>query len=288
MPGAAALRALTPVECSAYKQDGFVLVRGLFNAEEMASLREGFAELSEIVSGGELRAHYLRDHPPLPGQSGPSSHAPRVFVHVGKDAEADGDSLKHLRKVNWPAFVHPGFEKVRQSRKWAALLAPLLGEGGLRQFINQVNFKHPGGDVEFPWHQDIRDPHVVEPLKHYVQTYLLVDEATEENGALAVVPGSQLGGARPKPLGGDWTDGAVLVTGQPGDCLLFSTYTIHGSGPNRSGSQRRSYINGFMASAAAKDSYCVPAFGAEGEPLPLDTHGWDYSDLWSLRRAPRM
>ena len=69
-----------------------------------------------------------------------------------------------------------------------------------------------------------------------MQTYTLVDDATEENGCLYVLPGSQRFGnlgkeALQQRLAEENVDldqglgGAVACTGKAGDVLLFSTYT---------------------------------------------------------------
>ena len=290
---APAMRSLTPAECDSYREEGYVVVRGLFAEEELSALTEGFEYLQRLVAEGELPAHYLQAHPDEAG--GPTGAVPRVHFDVEKGAELDGDPLKHLRKVNWPAHVHPSFERLRNSSKWPALLSPLLRCSGLKQFINQVNFKQPGGNVIFPYHQDVRDPHVREPLSSYVQCYLMVDEATESNGCLRVCPRSQHSGVMPADaLALTDQSSTVPVLGMPGDVLLFSTYTVHGSGPNTTDKPRRSYINGFLAADAAKTGYCVPAFRvtpAGGEALPLLDYGWDYTDLWGIqddRQVARM
>ena len=57
------------------------------------------------------------------------------------------------------------------------------GEGGLESRCGGVGGRwltvplQPGGGVVFPFHQDVRDSHVIDPLQSYVQTYLLVDQA---------------------------------------------------------------------------------------------------------------
>ena len=58
---------------------------------------------------------------------------------------------------------------------------------------------------------------------------------------------------------------------EPGDLMVWSAYTIHGSRPNRSARPRRVYINGFARAAdcdhgvwAARDGRAVPLrFGPE-------------------------
>jgi hypothetical protein len=282
-------RTLTAGQCRQFHEEGFVMCRAVFDPQEIASLRSAFDCLLELLTGGGLPEVYLTAHPDA--EAGPTGRVPRIHFHVGDEGLAEGgDRAKHLRKINWPSYAHPAFDAVRRSPKFPALLAPLLGSDGIKQFINQVNFKNPGGGMTFPMHQDIRDPHVAEPLANYVQTYLLVDRATEENGCLSVIPRSQLDGPLAKPLPPEAREklvneqGLVMVTGEPGDLLLFSTYTVHGSGANCSSSPRRSYINGFLRGAAAKTGYCVPAFapccgGEPAEAMALDSFGYDYSDL---------
>ena len=66
-----------------------------------------------------------------------------------------GEAVRYLRKVQWPSMIHPAFEEIRSSPKFPALLEPLIGTT-LKQYINQINFKMPGGEIGFLWHQDIR------------------------------------------------------------------------------------------------------------------------------------
>ena len=40
--------------------------------------------------------------------------------------------------------------------------------------------------------------------------------------------------------------GARVLELQPGDVALWHLYTVHGSGPNRSATDRRLYINGYV------------------------------------------
>jgi hypothetical protein len=273
-------RALSPVELAHYREHGYVIVRQLFGERELAPLRAGYDHLESLLRDSELpEAFTARDHKP----SADGRDAPRVYLHVqpppGEARAAPGTeaAVTHLRKVQWPSYAHPSFESLRTSAKWPALLAPLLGTTSLKQYINQVNLKKPGGNIAFPFHQDVRDGAVASPLQTYVQTYTMVDAATEENGCLFVLPGSQRRG----PLGGDLAAlepelaRAVPCTGDAGDVLLFSTYTVHGSQPNRSARQRRAYINGFLRADAARSVDCEWAF-RDGAPVALPQH-YDYS-----------
>ena len=49
----------------------------------------------------------------------------------------------------------------------------------------------PGGDIAFPWHQDLRPtPAFRDQVRNYVQTVIVVDEATVANGCLHIIPES--------------------------------------------------------------------------------------------------
>ena len=98
--------------------------------------------------------------------------------------------MQHLRKVQWPARLHPVFEEIRTRPRLLALLEPLLSTS-LKQYINQINFKLPGSRIDFPWHQDVRPtPAFTDQIRKYVQTIISVDEASQENGCIYVLLGS--------------------------------------------------------------------------------------------------
>ena len=153
--------------------EGFVVIRDLFDAAQMQELRAGFDHVQMLAD---------RREKPLPAEvmntdERPSVHGPnarRVYFHVQKPnddvvASTPGDKSRYLRKVQWPACLHPAFETIRTSSNFYELLRPHLGDT-IKQYINQINFKMPGGNIQFPFHQDIRDGAVEDPIRNYVQT----------------------------------------------------------------------------------------------------------------------
>ena len=169
--------ALSSEQLEHFVREGWVIVRGLFDAAQMAELRAGFDHVEALA-----RNHRQLPAPLLETDERPEEHGPnarRVYFHIQPPKGTPPDA-RYLRKVQWPALLHPGFEGIRTSPKFQELLRPHLGDD-IRQYINQINFKMPRGDIEFPYHQDVRDGAVEEPIHNYVQTYTLVDEATEEN-----------------------------------------------------------------------------------------------------------
>ncbi len=136
--------------------------------------------------------------------------------------------------------------------------------------LSQAHFKRPRDGVMFDWHQDIthRDKgngtwSDVNGRGSYVQTLIVLDEMTPENGPMHFIPGSPKWGrvefsgqdtacpsniARPAaPLR---TGDAVTIDAQPGDTLFFGPYTAHASFENTSDRYRRALINGYASPGA--------------------------------------
>ena len=111
--------------------------------------------------------------------------------------------------------------------------------------------KEPGGK-EVPWHQDM-NYWSIEPIIN-VTAWIAVDEVTEENACLQIIPGSHRAVIPHVPVGeGKWFDEeadphrvdtatAVKLTLKPGQFVLFNERTLHHSEAN--GSKRRRFAMG--------------------------------------------
>jgi len=264
------IRRLSDSEVAQFREDGYLVVREVFSEEEMVRLRSWYDQVADLAR---------RDLPDLYRQA----PGPDVHIHVqAPEGVSGGEAVRYLRKVQWPSMLHTGFESIRNDARWPALLEPLIGTS-LKQFINQFNFKMPGGEIEFPWHQDVRPtPAFEDQVRNYVQTIIAVDPANEENGCLYVVPGSHLKGdlraqryARGEIESLVDVGSSVACEAEAGDVILFTSYTVHGSKPNRTDRPRRSYINGFVRADA-----CTVGKWAflDGQPVPI-TSDHDYADI---------
>lgn len=250
---------------------GYLIVPQVFNASEIKALQLAFDDIVSLASRDDLADEYLK------GVGG------GVHIHIQAPSEVTGpEKVQYLRKTQWPAMIHPTFEKVRNHTQFVNLLEPLLGTS-LKQYINQINFKMPGGNIEFPWHQDIRPtPAFRDQINNYVQTIIAVDDATEKNGCLMIVPEShKKGNLKTKRYAQGQIEEhvdvskAVPCVAKAGDVLLFTSYTVHGSKPNQTQHPRRSYINGFVRASACDVGKW--AF-LKGEPVPI-TSDKDYADI---------
>lgn len=243
---------LSDEEKRAFHDGGFVVLRGLFTEAEVAPVRAALERL--YATAQTLRA--TGDHD---GAFFALSVLPEGAVVVQRVVWAGGAEPVLLRTSEDPRLVEPALE--------------LLGTERCEQLLCQAHFKMPNDGVAFDWHQDIqhRDKggdtwRDVNGRGSYVQTILLVDDMTEENGPLEFVPKDAAllddAGRLVREGGGPRVDAAraVPVTGKAGDVLVFGPYAVHGSTPNTSALPRRVLINGYAAPGANKRFY--PGRGA--------------------------
>ena len=262
------LRSHDPASINAglthYWRDGYAVVRGFFDAAEIAEISEALDQLhAEGVAHGQCFRHG------------------NLFYNVAREGE--GEPL--VRMVQWPSYHQPVLNSVRLDTRFVELLEPLIG-CDLKQIINQVHWKPPGSLGDFAWHQDSRfrrPPCAYRNLgTAYVQTGLAIDPHTPESGCMRFIPGSHLRGdlhmnGDEYVLGtapaDDGLDAVGLNSGEavdlllePGDLALWSPYLVHCSGTNRSGHKRRLYINGYVR---AEDCDRGEWAFRGGEPVPF-------------------
>jgi hypothetical protein len=120
----------------------------------------------------------------------------------------------------------------------------------VRMYWEQMVSKPAGARTELPWHQD--DGYAPTDPPGYATAWLALDDADEENGGMWVIPRSHTGGIYRHRMDGPhfrsglegWTGDTTGVAAPlgKGEALLFSSLTLHRSGPNRSARPRRGWI----------------------------------------------
>ncbi|RJF90622.1 phytanoyl-CoA dioxygenase family protein [Sphingomonas cavernae] len=249
---------------SRYQRDGYAVISGFFNAEEVATVGAAIDALhDEGVRHGRSFRHGNLFYNVTPG--------------------LNGEPL--VRMVQWPSYHKAVLNAVRLAPRFARLLEPLLG-ANLKQIINQVHWKAPGALGDFAWHQDSRFRQPQWAYRNlatsYVQTGLAIDPHTPETGCMRFIPASHLKGdlgldCSTDVLGTAMSDAALEAASlspadaidvilEPGDLALWNPYLVHGSGTNRSSHRRRLYINGYVR---AEDCDRGEWAFREGEPVPL-------------------
>ena len=138
----------------------------------------------------------------------------------------------------------------------------------------KINLKLPGSHTAVRYHQDFAyTPHTNDDV---VTALLMVDDMTEENGCLMVVPGSHRGPMYSLFEGDRFTGfiapdaerelraREVPIVGRAGSACLMHTRLAHGSEPNRSIAPRGLYIAVYTA---------ADAFPLARNPMPSPQEG---------------
>lgn len=261
-----------------YCEAGFAVVRGVFAP----------AEVAELATAADRVYAEAVAHPK-------SFRRQNLFYRIVEDPALG----RICRIAQWPSYHDDVLAKLRIDMRILTLLEPLIGNN-LKQITNQLHWKPEGAErVAFGYHQDIRfrRPRSAyrSPAGAFVQTMIAIDPHDAESGGMRFLPGSHrigeldLGGAGPvmdRPLSeadleAQGLDPAALVDLDlaPGDVGLWSLFTVHGSGVNRSGHDRRVYVNGYVGAAACDRGEW--AF-RRGRPCPLgEPRLVHYEDLHS-------
>jgi ectoine hydroxylase-related dioxygenase (phytanoyl-CoA dioxygenase family) len=231
-----------------YLRNGYAIVRGFMAPSEVEAIG---AAIDQVHEEGLRHGRSFR-------------HG-NLFYNVSPASE---DAPPIVRMVQWPAYHQQLLNAVRLDRRFVEVLEPLIGPN-LKQIINQIHWKAPGGKGDFAWHQDSRFRLPASAYRNlgasYVQTGLAIDPHTPQSGCMRFVPRSHLAGdldldSAQEVLGRSMSDSALLSAGlspedavdvilEPGDLALWSPYLVHGSGANSSNHQRRLYINGYVRAA---------------------------------------
>lgn len=212
------MSALTREQKAQYERDGYLVLPGYFDGPTVAAL----AQAAEEVVG--------RVGPIEPGN-------PRIQVD-----RIEG--CYRIRQV-WPVIdLSEALARLSRDESLVGLFRSLFEEMPVL-FEDKLNYKYPHGGSPFLLHQDLTYWEGYSP--RLTSALIYIDEATEENGCLEVVPGRHRDGVLKKQMGKaglmmehqiveEQLDPAlaVKVPGPPGTLVLFSCTTPHASGANLS------------------------------------------------------
>jgi len=234
-----------------YQRDGYLAVRGVLDATQIGTLRrvtEALVERSRAVTKSDA----LFDLDPRHTAAQPV-----------------------LRRIKNPADNDPLYRWVTFESPIPDIVAQLLGPA-VRFHHSKLNMKGSliGAAVEF--HQDAAFyPHSNDDV---LAVGLLLDDATVDNGAMAVLPGSHrgpiythydgqgrfVGCMRPDDVERLDTSRAVLLELPAGSIHIHHYRLVHWSAPNTSTRERRLLINSYAAADALSlvpDSTRSPLYG---------------------------
>lgn len=236
------MAALSDDQKSFFDANGYLVVENAVDAETLAQLRSDF----------EAWVNESREHSTPYGEA--FDGRPRFDIEAGHTAQAPA-----LRRVNAPVEISDAYYKAMTDSPMAQMVAELIGPD-IKFHHSKINSKLPGGKTAVKWHQDFPfTPHSNDDL---VTALLMVDEVTDENGPLEVVPGSHkedihslwhngvFTGAVEDKFAAVCQAGSVKCMGASGSVCLMHTRLLHGSAPNLSNDPRTLFIAVYSAEDA--------------------------------------
>ncbi len=199
-----------------YEEHGYLHARGVFDASEVAELRDAVERILAGVAGTEHDANH-------------------VWKAVAEQAE-----LKGFHDVQ---YHDAAFTRAATSPRLVEILTHLIGPN-VQLHHTKMLVKPPERGAPFPMHQDY--PYFPHTQHSVLAASVHLDDTDDENGCLRVVPGSHKLGPL-APTGESHTLDTPLEDGEPlpaaaGDVLFFNYLTIHGSGLNTSTRTRRNVL----------------------------------------------
>lgn len=219
---------LTPAQIESFERDGFLIFPGLFSPEEAALLKSEAGRVSRVDSDCIFRE----------GESGQAKTMFRLHAEDGPTAS-------------------PAYHDAAHSPRILRVAQQALGDDELYIHHCKVNMKAAVEGSAWPWHQDFGSWHLDGIERPEMATFMvMLDEATEFNGCLYLLPGSHRDG-RVNPYFDTSTayklwavspsdvrdymrsaPAPVPLVGPPGTAAIFHCNLLHASGHNLSADDR--------------------------------------------------
>lgn len=214
---------LTGQQLDQYRDQGFLLVRGLLSREEAAALRE---EVHAVFHRAEV------------SQDGAWRSAREVAGRV----------VPRLQGMHDMQFASSAFSRLLVDDRFTGAAAAVLGTDNVQLHHTKAFVKPPEQGAPFPMHQDY--PFFPHTHHRMAAAIFHLDAAPEQKGCVRLVPGSHKRGPMEHVEEGNWhlpidawpLEAATPVEAEAGDVLFFSYLTVHGSGINRSDEMRTTWL----------------------------------------------
>jgi len=223
-------------QIESYRREGYLLIPSLFNSDDLARIDQAIEEVTQKAF---------------------ASGSPEKFLELEPGSTKERPVLRRLKN---PFEIHPAFRNLATDDRLLDRVQALIGSSIQLQH-SKLNMKPAGIGSPVEWHQDLSYfPHTNPDL---VTILVYLDEATQENGCLQVIPRNHH-----HFLDCHTEDGvfAGMITedifryGEPmalegpaGSAIFMHCMTPHSSLANRSSKPRRTLIFEYRAG----DSYPI-------------------------------
>ena len=246
---------LTEDEKRAFFKDGYVVVKGLIDDDELVTLRDSYANLALGRSPGFPERHVIRHEPgqnpaDQPDALGERHHRLRNQVfpkgeelyRAQRDTPIE-DPLAAVSKLSVPSRYDAEFDACARADKIVDIVEQLMGPN-LKLYYDQVFAKPPYAPAN-RYHQDSVFWGFF-ASNSQITCQLMLDDSTEENGCIRFIPGSHEFGLvdwdhLPYMLTPDVLANETPVPLAAGDATFHHSLTLHCSGPNTTASRRRGW-----------------------------------------------
>jgi phytanoyl-CoA hydroxylase len=215
---------LTDEQLAFYRENGYVLVRGLLKKREAAMYRQETHDLIQRLSA-------IRN----------------VDATWGSAKDIAGAAATQVLHCHDVQFHSAAFARLIVDERLTGVAASLIGPN-VQLHHTKAFIKPPEKGSPFPMHQDA--PFFPHDRHSMIAVILHFDDAPLKKGCVRVVPGSHKNGILPHDPTGGWhldpdeypVEKATPLPAKAGDALFFSYLTIHGSGLNVSNEARTTVL----------------------------------------------
>lgn len=278
--------SLSDEQIDQYRNEGFVVVERLFNADDLARVDATIRRMTEqALAGGDFSKVLELEPEPVDGKRVPR----RIFSPYDQDET---------------------FRALAHDPRLLDKIESIIG-GDFNLQHSKLNMKPAKVGSVVEWHQDMAYfPHTNDDL---VTTLIYLDEATEENGCLQVLPRHHthyFDHSGPDGRFAGMITESLADFGKPrslpapaGSAIFMHCITPHASLPNRSSRPRRTLIYEYRANDAFPIYYGEmtnlaeakfrmvrgrPArFARFGGPRPLIPNVGKYTSLYELQNQAK-
>ena len=228
---------MTPAHAAFYEEQGYLVAE---NALDRAAVDELLADAAAICRGG---------HGEFAG-----------FEPAGEDA-TDDEVLRRYLCIHFPHKMSPVMHAALAAPAMVEVLTSVIGPDV--KSMQSMLFIKAGGKPGQPWHQD--EDYIPTRDRSLCGGWIALDDATEANGCLWVIPGSHRPGVLyPQAYTRDprfdcnneshrfpyRDEDAVPVPVKAGSIVFFNGYLLHRSLPNRTDGYRRCLVNHYMSASS--------------------------------------
>jgi phytanoyl-CoA hydroxylase len=245
---------LTPEQVQHYRTEGYVVVESLFGEADLTKIDSTIRELTARAVSGEEMSQILELEPEA----------------------IDGQRVP--RRIFSPYDQHDAFRDLAHDARILDRIESLIGPNFNLQH-SKLNMKPAKVGSVVDWHQDLAYfPHTNDDL---VTTLIYLDDATQENGCLQVLPRhhhhyfdhTDRDGRFAGMIREDLSDGRfgrpVPLAAPAGSVIFMHCITPHSSLPNRSSRARRTLIYEYRAADSYPIYYSEMTAVAEAKKRPI-------------------